>query len=75
MVLYFATFDGCPLTSFQFNAVLKKALVFIGQSYDVIKSHSFRIGRASSMFNDGLSVDVIKAKGRWRSNAYKSYIR
>ncbi|XP_060569268.1 uncharacterized protein LOC132727718, partial [Ruditapes philippinarum] len=45
----FCHFDGSPLTSYQFNAVLKKAVKFIGLDNSKIRSHSFRIGLASGI--------------------------
>ena len=41
----------------------------------MIRSHSFRIGAASSHFEKGISEAEIKKLGRWKSNAYKGYIR
>lgn len=71
----FCHFDGSPLTSYQFNAVFKKTLSFTGLKCCHFKSHSFRIGGATSLFTRGRQVEEIKRSGRWRSNAYKSYIR
>ena len=42
---------------------------------DNISSHSFRIGAASKWAQQGLSEIEIKRRGRWSTNAYKSYIR
>ena len=39
------------------------------------KSHSFRIGSATSMASKGLSDTEIQRMGRWNSNAFKRYIR
>lgn len=63
-----------PLTKYQFQAVLQKSLQFIGVSGH-FRSHSFRIGMATELAKMGLSDSEIKAKGRWRSAAYLSYIR
>lgn len=71
----FCHFDSCPLTSYQFNAVLRKALNLTGMKNCYFKSHSFRIGGATHMFHQGHKVEDIKRIGRWRSNAYKLYIR
>ena len=71
----FCHFDHSPLTIYQFNAVLKKTVCATGLDDSRYKSHSFRIGGASGMFNKGASVPEIKATGRWKSDAYKSYIR
>jgi site-specific recombinase XerD len=71
----FCHFDGSPLTTYQFNAVLKKALSFAGLRDGYFKSHSFRIGGATCMFKQGYQIHEIKSRGRWRSSAYRSYIR
>ncbi|XP_041369758.1 uncharacterized protein LOC121383728 [Gigantopelta aegis] len=39
------------------------------------RSHSFRIGAASTAAEQGVSKTDIQAMGRWHSNAFKSYIR
>ncbi|WAR05851.1 hypothetical protein MAR_021220, partial [Mya arenaria] len=34
------------------------------------RSHSLRIGRATQLANEGVSLDVIQRLGRWKSNAF-----
>ena len=72
----FCHFNGNALTRYQFSAMLNKTLKCSGiadaSSY---KAHSFRIGAASALFMAGYSEDTIKTIGRWKSVAYKSYIR
>ena len=63
-----------PLTKYQFQAILQKALQFIGVTGH-FRSHSFRIGMATELAKQGLSDTEIKAKGRWRSTSYLTYIR
>ena len=41
----------------------------------MFNTHSFRIGAASSAAQAGLSPKTIKHLGRWRSSAYRRYIR
>ena len=53
-------FDGSPVTRYQFSAVLNKALKFIGVDTSFIRTHSFRIGAASSHFDKGTSPEEIK---------------
>lgn len=67
--------DGSPLTYYQFNQVLKRALSFLKIDTSTFKSHSFRIGAATHMYLQGIPENDIKVKGRWRSDAFKSYIR
>ena len=72
---FFCHFDGRPLTQYQFSAVLQKAVDFAGLTGRHIRSHSFRIGAASLASQLGVSNDEICQMGRWRSNAFRSYIR
>ena len=53
------------------------ALVFrhFGLPLGKYKSHSFRIGAASMAAEQGLSDAQIRLMGRWKSNAFKKYIR
>lgn len=67
--------DGSPLTYYQFNQVLKKSLSFLRLDVTTFKSHSFRIGAATYLYMQGAPEQEIKAKGRWHSNAFQSYIR
>lgn len=71
----FCHFNGSTLTRYQFSAVLKKTLQVLGFDYSRYKSHSFRIGAASTAAEIGWSADIIKMAGRWSSDAYKSYVR
>lgn len=71
----FCHFDGRALTRYQFVSVLKKTLSRAGINSTCFTSHSFRIGRATTLSMEGLSDSKIMQFGRWKSNAYKSYIR
>jgi len=71
----FCHFERSPLTRYQFSAILKKCLVMIGIDSDKFKSHSFRIGMATTCAIDGMPDEQIKQLGRWESNAYLRYIR
>ena len=44
----FCHVNNCPVTRYQFTAVLKNALAALGIKQSNIKSHSFRIGAATS---------------------------
>lgn len=64
-----------PLTRSQFSAVLAKCIassIYRGRN---IRSHSFRIGRASELACKGVPEEAIMKLGRWRSSAYRTYIR
>lgn len=72
----FCHFDGRPLSKYQFSALLKKSLAILGLAGANFKSHSFRIGMATTMAMEGMSDENIKIFGRWKSNSsYLRYIR
>ena len=39
------------------------------------KPHSFRIGAATNAFSNGATTETIQQMGRWKSQAFKKYIR
>lgn len=71
----FCHFDKSPLTRFQVQSVLRKSLLILGQQCSNFSTHSFRIGSATSAAANKVPEDILKVMGRWRSNAYQSYIR
>lgn len=71
----FCHFDGSPLTRYQFSALLKRSLSVIGIENNGFKSHSFRIGMATTCALEGISDEQIKEMGRWKSQAFLRYIR
>ena len=66
---FFCHANLMPLTRYQFSAVLSKACKLAGFQVTIIKTHSFRIGRASDLALQGISDDLIT------SNSYARYIR
>ena len=70
----FCHFDTSPLTRAQFTGVLSKALDFVGVTGQ-FGSHSFRIGAATTAAMQGVPDDQIQEMGRWRSSAFRTYIR
>ena len=60
---------------YQFSVVLNKALRGMGINSSNIKIHSFQIGAASCHFERGTPHEEIKRVGRWKSDAFKTYIR
>lgn len=72
---FFCHQNGHPLKRSQFNGVLIKAIQKLGLPIQLYASHSFRIGRASDLASKGVSSDVIKQMGRWKSRAVERYIR
>ncbi len=65
-----------PLTKYQFNAVLKKALAALGMGSLLFSSHSFRIGAASHLAVQCDDATILRL-GRWspRGNTHKYYVR
>lgn len=66
--------NGEPLTKFQLSSLLMKATKEIGME-SKISSHSLRIGGASHAASSGMKVEELKRLGRWKSSAYKLYLR
>lgn len=72
----FSHFDSYPLTKYQLRYMLKRAVQFCNFSdHHLFQSHSFRIGAATTAKMMGLSDEDIQIMGRWRSAAFKKYIR
>ncbi|XP_060139102.1 uncharacterized protein LOC118082278 isoform X1 [Zootoca vivipara] len=67
--------DGSCLARHQFTRVMRKAIAACGLPPSDFAAHSFRIGAATTAVHMGLSVDRIKDLGRWKSKAYKGYLR
>lgn len=72
---FFCHVNGAPLTKSQFSGILTKAIRAIGLPTQLYSSHSFRIGRATDLAAKGVSSDIIKKLGRWRSDTVERYIR
>ncbi|XP_077174924.1 integrase/recombinase xerD homolog [Paroedura picta] len=67
--------DGQYLSRFQFMAVLRVALKKLGLPEGQYGTHSFRIGAATQEAEKGSLPERVKAVGRWRSEAYRQYVR
>ncbi len=66
-----------PLTKYQFNAILKKAITAIQVSAMRYSSHSFRIGATTHLAAASYDDNTIKRLGRWsqKGNTHKIYVR
>lgn len=71
----FVHLSGAAVSRAEFALTLQRALVWVGLPTNRYKSHSFRIGAASTAASMGISDDSIQLMGRWSSNAHKKYIR
>lgn len=66
--------DGSPLSRDYFVKSMKEALRSRNVDYTSYSGHSFRIGAASAAARAGVPDHLIKAMGRWQSEAYQVYI-
>ena len=67
--------NGRPLTRFRLLKRLRRQLQRAGYHPHQFNTHSFRIGGATSAAEAGASQATIQQLGRWRSQAYRCYIR
>lgn len=67
--------SGKSITRTQFTQILSRCLQRAGHDPAVYKSHSFRIGAATTAITKGHTHQQVQEMGRWRSSAYKRYIR
>ena len=72
---HFIFHDDTPLSRPQLISHLRHALSLLGMNVSNYSGHSFRIGAASTAAAAGLSDSCIQKLDRWRSTAFKSYIR
>ena len=63
------------LTQSAFRSHLMTLLDELGLDASCYNTHSFRIGAATSAESAGLSESQIKTMGRWKSDAYRRYIK
>ena len=64
-----------PVTRAKFNEQLRGTLQFCHFCPKQFKSHSFRIGSATTAAAEGMSDSQIGSLGRWSSDAFMKYIR
>ena len=71
----FVLSTGSPLSRSHLVANLHTALRQAGLDESRYNGHSFRIGAATTATQQGLEDSLIQTLGRWRSEAYKIYIK
>ena len=71
----FQHIDGKPVTRSFFTTHLSTVFGLCGLDTANYKGHSFRIGAASHAAECGFSDSQIRLMGRWKSDAFKKYIR
>ena len=67
--------DQSPILTHQFKVELQRCLAYCGLDTSRYKSHSFRIGGPCHAADRGYSDEQIRALGRWKSAAFKVYLR
>lgn len=67
--------NATPVTRFQFGSIFKRCLLALGLSPSEFGTHSFRIGAATVADASGLSEELVKRLGRWKSECFRRYIR
>lgn len=64
-----------PFHAVFFTKKMQLSLNWANCSPKDYKGHRFRIGAATSAASMGISEQHIQVMGRWRSDAFKKYIR
>ena len=67
--------DGFPLSRDRLVTEIRESLTACGRHPDGFSGHSFRIGAATTAASRGLEDSTIQTLGRWRSEAFKRYVR
>ncbi|XP_052769877.1 uncharacterized protein LOC128209737 isoform X2 [Mya arenaria] len=66
---------GLPITTTYFRSILRACVLACHLDPQTYTAHSFRIGGATLASNNHMSACDIQKLGRWKSSAYKKYIR
>ena len=64
-----------PPTANMLREILKAMLTNLKLDPGWYGTHSFRSGRATDLLKEGYSIDEIKTRGRWKSDAVFDYLR
>ncbi|XP_033758729.1 uncharacterized protein LOC117341025 isoform X3 [Pecten maximus] len=67
--------DKRPVIRNSFDSMIRRCLRFCELDSSLYKGHSFRIGGASLAAERGMTDAQIRLLGRWKSDAFKKYIR
>jgi hypothetical protein len=71
----FSFIGGLPVSRQFFTQQLQLSLSYCGLDSKLYQAHSFRIGAATAAAQSGATDIQIQHMGRWRSTAFKKYIR
>lgn len=72
---FFRFSDGRTLTRSRFVTEVKEALEKSGVDSSQYSGHSFRSGAATTAIRRGVGDATVQMLGRWRSDAYRTYIK
>ena len=72
---FFRYESGGPLIKARFVSVIKTILKQAGMDDSLYSGHSFCIGATTTAAQAGIADSVIKALGRWSSEAFLVYVR
>ena len=72
---FFIFADRSPVQAQHIRKTLRDLLLSLNLDSSLYDVHSFRIGRTSDLEKFGYSLEVIKAMGRWKSNAVYRYLK
>ena len=72
---YFIFRDRTAVTPQHIRNLMRTIFGNINLDPKLYGTHSFRIGRATELFKQGMPFEKIKQLGRWRSNAIYKYLR
>jgi len=67
--------NGSPVLRSEFSKMLSSVIQLCNLDPNRYKGHSFRIGAATYAAEQGLPDTKIRQLGRWKSDAFKKYIR
>ena len=67
--------NATQVTRAQLTQALHSALTMAGHTAHRYNTHSFRIGKATQLASENHSDSTIRTAGRWRTTAFKRYIR
>ena len=67
--------DKTPISRTYFSSQLSACLSHAGYDHSLYKCHSFKIGAATTAATRGYTDVQIQSMGRWRSAAFRRYIR
>lgn len=67
--------NKAPVTIKEFRGYLKSTLILCNIDPANYNTHSFRIGKATQLSDLNMTDSEIKTVGRWRSNAFRTYLR